>query len=277
MSAQPLASRASAFAQRISSSQDRPRRRASLARAGAARAAGKSGEYYVGKGKYIKDDGRGLLAKTGRDNLTVGGFAGGEVGLQAYREELNAQNAAKALEKAKKPRRETKEVNLQKDFGVLAGGFPGGEKGLKIYNATGELPQTKPATLGWGPPVLALVTVLTGYTYLSTGELTQDSLMSTVQSLSTKAGEIDTQAVSSGATGAVGAVAGVVGQAVDLLPEDVKNAGSEAAQAALAVLVGGVVLKIVVGKVVDAIGSSFKVVALGVVSGSIALKILNII
>ena len=277
MSASTLASRASAFASvRISSSDRRRQSRASRAVV-VVNAGGKPDEYYVGKGKYIKDDGRGLLAKTGRDNLTVGGFAGGEVGLQAYRAELNAQNAAKALEKAKKPRRETKEVNLQKDFGVLAGGFPGGEKGLKIYNKTGEIPQTKPATLGWGPPVLALVTVLTGYTYLSTGELSQEAIVSTVQSLSTKAGEIDTQAVSSGATGAVGAVAGVVGQAVDLLPEDVKHVGSEAAQAALAVLVGGVVLKVAAGKIVDAIGSSFKVVALAVVSGSIALKILNIL
>jgi len=240
------------------------------------RATSGKGEYYVGKGKYIKDDGRRLLELTGRDEV-VGGFAGGEVGLQAYRAELNSQDATRALKKEKKPRKESKEVNLKKDFGVLAGGFPGGEKGLQIYNATGTIPDTTPATLGWGPPALALITVLAGYTYLTTGELTTEALVSTAQSLTTKASEIDTQALSSGATGALGTAAGVVGQAVDLLPDEVKDAGSQAAQVALAVLLGGFALKIVIGKVTKVIGSSFKIIALGATSTAIALKILNIL
>lgn len=30
----------------------------------------------------------------------------------------------------------------------MVGGFPGGEVGLKIFNATGEVPKTKPPTVG---------------------------------------------------------------------------------------------------------------------------------
>ena len=98
------------------------------------------GRYYAGKGKYIRDD-RGLVSKTGRDDAFTGGFAGGEKGLWAYRDELTEKNAASALEKKKRARRESRELSLAKDFGGLAGGFPGGEIGVKSFNATGAVPE----------------------------------------------------------------------------------------------------------------------------------------
>ena len=81
---------------------------------------GKKGEYYVGQGKWIKDqDGleeknKGLVAETGRDAV-VGGFAGGEKRLQDYRSQLNAANAQEKVKAKKKQRKETKEVVLGKD------------------------------------------------------------------------------------------------------------------------------------------------------------------
>ena len=164
-----LTQRAGAFARargRISAEgcPGETRRARVVARVSCAAKPAPRGEYYAGKGKYIKDD-RGLVSKTGRDDAFTGGFAGGERGLWSYRDELAETNAAKALEKAKAKRRETREVRLQKDFGGMAGGFPGGEIGVKSFNATGEVPAAKPPTLGWGPPALGTVAVVAGYTY----------------------------------------------------------------------------------------------------------------
>lgn len=69
------------------------------------------GRYYAGKGKYIRDD-RGLVSKTGRDDAFTGGFAGGEKGLWAYRDELTEKNAASALEKKKRARRELSLIHI---------------------------------------------------------------------------------------------------------------------------------------------------------------------
>lgn len=231
------------------------------------------GEYYVGKGKYIKDD-RGLVSKSGRDSLFTGGFAGGEKGLWSYRDELVEDKEAKAaVQKKEKKRRETKEVSLAKDFGGLAGGFPGGEVGVKSFNATGELPETKPATLGWGPPVLGTLAVVCGYTYYTTGELTQESLLQTAETLTTKASEIDTSAVAGDAS----VVAGAVGQVYDLLPQEVKDVGNDAALAAFAVLFGALALRIAISQLTKVLGKSIKIIGLGAVSTAIALKILDII
>lgn len=41
----------------------------------------------------------------------------------------------------------------------MAGGFPGGEVGLKIFNATGEVPKTQPATIG---PIGGTLGILVG-------------------------------------------------------------------------------------------------------------------
>jgi hypothetical protein len=230
-------------------------------------------EFYVGKGKYIKDD-RGLVSKSGRDSLLTGGFAGGEKGLWSYRDELAEDKQAKAaVQKKEKKRRETKEVSLAKDFGGLAGGFPGGEVGVKSFNATGELPETKPATLGWGPPVLGTLTVVCGYTYYTTGELTQESLLQTAETLTTKASEIDTSAVAGDAS----VVAGAVGQVYDLLPQEMKEFGNDAALVAFAVLFGALALRIAISQLTRVLGKSIKVIGLGAVSTAIALKILDII
>jgi hypothetical protein len=230
-------------------------------------------EFYVGKGKYIKDD-RGLVSKSGRDSLFTGGFAGGEKGLWSYRDELTEDKEAKAaVQKKEKKRRETKEVSLAKDFGGLAGGFPGGEVGVKSFNATGELPETKPATLGWGPPVLGTLTVVCGYTYYTTGELTQESLLQTAETLTTKASEIDTSAVAGDAS----VVADAVGQVYGLLPQEVKEFGNDAALVAFAVLFGALALRIAISQLTRVLGKSIKVIGLGAVSTAIALKILDII
>ena len=136
------------------------------------------GRYYAGKGKYIRDD-RGLVSKTGRDDAFTGGFAGGEKGLWAYRDRLTEKNAASALEKKKRARRESRDVSLAKDFGGLAGGFPGGEIGVKSFNATGAVPEPPAPTLGWGPPTLGALAVVCGLTYYTTGELSADALVKT--------------------------------------------------------------------------------------------------
>jgi hypothetical protein len=279
-----LTQRAGAFARargRISAEgcPGETRRARVVARVSCAAKPAPRGEYYAGKGKYIKDD-RGLVSKTGRDDAFTGGFAGGERGLWSYRDELAETNAAKALEKAKAKRRETREVRLQKDFGGMAGGFPGGEIGVKSFNATGEVPAAKPPTLGWGPPALGTVAVVAGYTYYTTGELSQEALVKAVETLTTKASEIDPSAVAQDAgavASALGLVAGALGQVVNLLPEEVKDAGSHAAFVAFMILFGGVMLRILVGEVVSVVGKYFKVTALALVSGTIALKLLHIL
>jgi hypothetical protein len=64
---------------------------------------------------------------------------------------------------------------------------------------------------------------------------------------------------------------------VNLLPEEVKDAGSHAAFVAFMILFGGVMLRILVGEVVSVVGKYFKVTALALVSGTIALKLLHIL
>ena len=75
----------------------------------------------------------------------------------------------------------------------------------------------------------------------------------------------------------LGAAAVVFGQAIDLVPEPVKDVGSQAASAAFTVLIGAVAAKILFDKAVSAVGSSIKIAILGACSGAIALKILNIL
>jgi hypothetical protein len=249
------------------------------------------GRYYAGKGKYIRDD-RGLVSKTGRDDLFTGGFAGGEKGLWAYRDELAEKNAAKALEKKKRARRESRDVSLAKDFGGMAGGFPGGEMGVKSFNATGSVPETPTPTLGWGPPTLGALAVVCGMTYYTTGELSADALVKTAKSVvdavangvNTAATSVDAGDAAEGVgagldvVGAgLGAAAVVFGQAIDLLPEPVKEVGSQAASTAFTILIGVIAAKILFDKAVAAVGSSIKIAILGACSGAIALKILNIL
>ena len=159
---------------------------------------------YVGQGKYIKDDKAGIVSKTGRDSLYVGGFAGGEEGLQNYRDVLKEDPGAIAVAKksGKKPRRESKEVDLSKDFGACAGGFPGGEVGLKAFNATGVVAtRSAPPTIGWGPPVLLLLAIGgTGY-YLNGGDMSVEGVQS---SLSVESLDARLSAASSLASGAKG-------------------------------------------------------------------------
>ena len=72
----------------------------------------------------------------------------------------------------KKPRKETKEVVLGKDFNSSAGGIFFGEVGLQSWKETGRIPtRSKEATLGWGPPVLLLLVAAAGVTYKTTGAL----------------------------------------------------------------------------------------------------------
>lgn len=249
------------------------------------------GRYYAGKGKYIRDD-RGLVSKTGRDDAFTGGFAGGEKGLWAYRDELTEKNAASALEKKKRARRESRDVSLAKDFGGLAGGFPGGEIGVKSFNATGAVPEPPAPTLGWGPPTLGALAVVCGLTYYTTGELSADALVKTasgvvdavvngVNSAATSADAGDAAAGVGAGLDVVGAGLGaatvVFGQAIDLVPEPVKDVGSQAASAAFTVLIGAVAAKILFDKAVGAVGNSIKIAILGACSGAIALKILNIL
>ena len=228
------------------------------------------------------DDGTG---RRGRSNtargLTIGAawrdgrFAGGEKALLAYREDLARGNAAEKAKKAAKTRRESREVRLEKDFGGLAGGFPGGEVGLKSYNATGEVPETKAPTLGWGPPALGSLVVLCGYTFVNEGELSVDALRRSATTLVTKLADLASSTPAEETD--VDGVAGAFGTAVSLVPEPVKEACTTAALVAFAVLFGTVAIRSAVKKAVRAFGESFRVIALATVSGTIALKILNIL
>lgn len=184
------------------------------------------------------------------------------------------KDALAALKKMKKPRKETREVSLSKDFGGLAGGFPGGEIGVKSFNATGEIPQPKPATLGWGPPVLATLTVVCGYTYYTEGELSAEALQRTASTLVAKLSEVSTSAPvdESSADGA----SAVMGAVVDLVPDAVKDAATTAALIAFGLLFGGIAVRAAFKKVVKEFGRSIKIIALAAVSGTIALKILHI-
>jgi hypothetical protein len=173
---------------------------------------GKKGEYYVGQGKWIKDqDGLGnsdtrMVAETGRDAV-VGGFAGGEKRLQQYRQELNEAGAQEKVKKGTKPRKETQDVVLAKDFNSAAGGIFFGEVGLQSWKETGRIPtRSKEATLGWGPPVLLAVVALAGVTYKTTGALSVDAVTKTVESVGSGATSIDVSDVVAKVGGAVGAL-----------------------------------------------------------------------
>jgi hypothetical protein len=101
---------------------------------------GGSARIYVGKGKYVDDDPAKYPGR--EDNAAAGGWAGGEKGLWAFRNELTSgKEAGKApmAEKPKTPSARTAasfDVDLSKDFNQMAGGFPGGEVGLKAFTET---------------------------------------------------------------------------------------------------------------------------------------------
>ena len=131
-----------------------------------------------------------------------------------------------------------------------------------------------------------------GLTYYTTGELSADALVKTasgvvdavvngVNSAATSADAGDAAAGVGAGLDVVGAGLGaatvVFGQAIDLVPEPVKDVGSQAASAAFTVLIGAVAAKILFDKAVGAVGSSIKIAILGACSGAIALKILNIL
>ena len=224
---------------------------------------------YVGQGKYIKDDKAGIVSKTGRDSLYVGGFAGGEEGLQKYRDVLKEDPGAIAVanKSGKKPRRESQEVNLAKDFGACAGGFPGGEVGLKAFNATGVVAtRSAPPTIGWGPPVLLLLAIGgTGY-YLNGGEMSVEGVESalSVESLNARLG-----AASSLASGAKGTLD------ANLAPEQEAVLG-EVVLGGLGVIVALSLVKSAAKKAAESAGDVAKVALLGAATAGVAGKILNI-
>lgn len=239
--------------------------------------AGKKGEYYVGQGKWIKDqDGleeknKGLVSETGRDAI-VGGFAGGEKRLQDYRSQLNAANAQEKVKAKKKPRKETKEVVLGKDFNSAAGGIFFGEVGLQSWKETGRIPtRSKEATLGWGPPVLLLLVAAAGVTYKTTGALSVDALTKTVESVGSGVTNIDVNDV----VGKVGGAVGALDEGASVLPPEVRSVATQAALVgfgvlALYALIGNVV------KTAKKTGGDFAKIALLVtVTWTIAKQILH--
>jgi hypothetical protein len=118
---------------------------------------------YIGKGRYIEDDGS-LQAKvsknSARDNSLTGGFAGGELFLkETFLKELEASKPAKDAKPAAPKAGLKKGLYIGKgrylpDDGSnaalaikrsardnsLTGGFVGGEVGLKGFVATGTVP-----------------------------------------------------------------------------------------------------------------------------------------
>lgn len=118
-------------------------------------------QVYIGKGRFINDDPRKY---PGRDNDFTGGWAGGEVGLKAFVEDLAAPGgASKPAAKAAKPAGELPpqlsgrdEIYVGKGRTVkgnaskfpqkteLTGGFAGGEEGVKAFVATGDVPIAAP-------------------------------------------------------------------------------------------------------------------------------------
>ena len=238
---------------------------------------GKKGEYYVGQGKWIKDqDGLGnsdtkLVAETGRDAV-VGGFAGGEKRLQQYRQELNEAGAQEKVKKGKKPRKETQDVVLAKDFNSAAGGIFFGEVGLQSWKETGRIPtRSKEATLGWGPPVLLAVAALAGVTYKTTGALSVDAVTKTVESVGSGVTSIDV----SGVVGKVGGAVGALDEGASVLPPEVRSVATQAALVCCGVLA----LYALVGKVVDTAkktgGDFVKIALLVTVTWTIAKQILH--
>lgn len=97
-------------------------------------------------------------AKYPSKNLTAGGWAGGEVGLDKFKAALppttwpplgGEKSAAGKAARNAKPLAPGLDINLKKDFGAAAGGFPGGEVGLASFLDTGRVPtRPSPPTLG---------------------------------------------------------------------------------------------------------------------------------
>ena len=208
-----------------SSGRDIGRRRSLVAPRGAASRGGESAlkkgeQYYVGGGKWIRDqDGLGnaetkLVSDTGRDAF-VGGFAGGEKRLLEYKRALNEAGAGDKAKKKKKQRKETKDVVLAKDFNNAAGGIFYGEVGLQSWKETGRIPtRSKEATVGWGPPVLLAAAAAAGVTYKTTGALTVDAVTKTVESVSSGVSNIDID----GVVGKVGDAVGALDKGASALP-----------------------------------------------------------
>ena len=206
-----------------SSGRDIGRRRSLVAPRGAASRGGESAlkkgeQYYVGGGKWIRDqDGLGnaetkLVSDTGRDAF-VGGFAGGEKRLLEYKRALNEAGAGDKAKKKKKQRKETKDVVLAKDFNNAAGGIFYGEVGLQSWKETGRIPtRSKEATVGWGPPVLLAAAAAAGVTYKTTGALTVDAVTKTVESVSSGVSNID------GVVGKIGGAVGALDKGASALP-----------------------------------------------------------
>ena len=207
-----------------SSGRDMGRRRSLVvAPRGAASRGGESAlkkgeQYYVGGGKWIRDqDGLGnaetkLVSDTGRDAF-VGGFAGGEKRLLEYKRALNEAGAGDKAKKKKKQRKETKDVVLAKDFNNAAGGIFYGEVGLQSWKETGRIPtRSKEATVGWGPPVLLAAAAAAGVTYKTTGALTVDAVTKTVESVSSGVSNID------GVVGKIGGAVGALDKGASALP-----------------------------------------------------------
>ena len=207
-----------------SSGRDTGRRRSLVAPRGAASRGGESNalkkgeQYYVGGGKWIRDqDGLGnaetkLVSDTGRDAF-VGGFAGGEKRLLEYKRALNEAGAGDKVKKKKKQRKETKDVVLAKDFNNAAGGIFYGEVGLQSWKETGRIPtRSKEATVGWGPPVLLAAAAAAGVTYKTTGALTVDAVTKTVESVSSGVSNID------GVVGKIGGAVGALDKGASALP-----------------------------------------------------------
>ena len=198
-------------------------RRSLVAPRGAASRGGESAlkkgeQYYVGGGKWIRDqDGLGnaetkLVSDTGRDAF-VGGFAGGEKRLLEYKRALNEAGAGDKAKKKKKQRKETKDVVLAKDFNNAAGGIFYGEVGLQSWKETGRIPtRSKEATVGWGPPVLLAAAAAAGVTYKTTGALTVDAVTKTVESVSSGVSNID------GVVGKIGGAVGALDKGASALP-----------------------------------------------------------
>ena len=178
----------------------------------------KGEQYYVGGGKWIRDqDGLGnaetkLVSDTGRDAF-VGGFAGGEKRLLEYKRALNEAGAGDKAKKKKKQRKETKDAVLAKDFNNAAGGIFYGEVGLQSWKETGRIPtRSKEATVGWGPPVLLAAAAAAGVTYKTTGALTVDAVTKTVESVSSGVSNID------GVVGKIGGAVGTLDKGASALP-----------------------------------------------------------
>ena len=176
--------------------------------------------------------------------MVVGGFAGGEKRLQQYRQELNEADAQEKVKKGKKPRKETQDVVLAKDFNSAAGGIFFGEVGLQSWKETGRIPtRSKEATLGWGPPVLLAVAALAGVTYKTTGALSVDAVTKTVESVGSGVTSIDVSDV----VGKVGGAVGALDEGASVLPPEVRSVATQAALVGFGVLA----LYALVGKVVD--------------------------